>query len=85
MMRPLRGIANSVQGSIPEKAFVTVKIYDVLGKEAQALSTYNKALALEPENIGIMDTIARFYLKNKKLDEVFFNVIWSANFILANQ
>ena len=43
--------------------------YNVTGKKGKALGMYNRALEAKPDDIRIMDTVARFYFQNRQLED----------------
>ena len=48
---------------------VAAGFYERTGNNEKALALYTKAQDRQPDDIRIKNTIARFYLKNKDLDQ----------------
>ena len=48
---------------------VMAGFYNFIGNQTKTLSMYQKALELQPKDIRIMDSIAKFYVKNKNIKD----------------
>lgn len=48
---------------------VTAEFYNKTGEKTKAFETYEKALAIHPENLGLKNSIARLHYQHKEIEE----------------